>query len=192
VIGKTLKLSEFLIDKLKQGENTMDVSGFLLASGFALLVVLLGWANQITSKSKETKELEAQFLEKAKFKKGDYKKIINEKGSTEDSFSALIDFLYSSKKDKQEDVEIFEKIENIKKDLASLDNLYGWRFWILLFMSTSLFVTGVTAFFLSPNYKLWALAPNGIFIIIVFCNLVKVYNLEKRYTINISESMEKL
>lgn len=178
-----------------KGENSMDVAGFLLASGFALLVVLLGWASQITSKSKDTKELEGEFLERAKLKKEDYKKIINGKGSSEDSFSALVDFLYTDKKnkqDKQEDVEIFERIESIKKDLSSLDSLYGWRFWILLLMSISFFASGATAFFLAPDYKLWAFIPNSIFVVILFVNLIKVYNLEKRFTKNISEAMEKL
>jgi len=192
---KFLKIIEFLINKLKNGKNTMDVEGFLLASEFALLVVLLGWASQITSKSKDTKELEGEFLEKAKLKKEDYKKIINEKGSSEDSFSALVDFLYSDKKNKkdtEEDVEIFEKIESIKKDLTSLDSMYGRRFWILLFMSLSFLLSGSTAFFLAPDNKLWALVPNLIFVVIVFVNLIKVYNLEKRFTKNISEVMEKL
>jgi len=52
----------------------MDVAGFLFASGFALLVVLLGWSSQITSKSKETKGIENKFLEKAKIKRPDFKK----------------------------------------------------------------------------------------------------------------------
>ncbi|MBU2503539.1 MAG: DUF2207 domain-containing protein [Nanoarchaeota archaeon] len=167
----------------------MDIEGFLLASGFALLVVMLGWASQITSKSKETKEIEREFLEKANLKSDKYKKIINEAGSTEDSFSALVDFLYSSKK---EDVEIFEKIKNIKEDLASLDRKYNYRFWILLIMSASLFLFGIVAFFIPPVYKFWVLPPNFIFVIIIFCNLIRVYNLEKRYTKNISEVMEKL
>jgi len=167
----------------------MDIEGFLLASGFALLVVLLGWANQITSKSKETKELEGDFLAKAKLKRDDYKKMINEGGATEDSFTAVVDFLYSSE---EENVVIFDKINRVKEDLQSLDTKYSWRFWILLLMSISLFVSGTVALFLAPAYKLWVLIPNSIFVIIVFCNLVKVHNLEKRYIKNISEAMEKL
>ena len=114
MMGKLLKIAEFLISELKSGEHTMDIEGFLLASGFALMVVLLGWASQITSKSKETKDLEGDFLQKAKLKRPDYKKIINEGGATEDSFSALVEFLYSRKK---EDVAIFEKIKYVKSDL---------------------------------------------------------------------------
>lgn len=167
----------------------MDIGGFLLASGFALLIVLLGWASQITSKSKEIKELEGKFLKKAKLKRDDYKKMIKEGGTTEDSFTAVVDFLYSSEK---ENVEIFEKIKRIREGLQSLDNKYSRRFWILLFMSISLFICGAIAFFLHSEHKFWALIPNFIFVIIVFCNLVKVHNLEKQYIKNISEAMEKL
>ncbi len=167
----------------------MDIEGFLLASGLALLVVLVGWANQITSRSKETKELEGEFLTKAKLKRADYKKIINEGGATEDSFKSLVDFLYTRKED---DLQIFEKIKLIKADIEKLDNNYSWRFWILLWMSICFFVMGAIAFFLPTEQKMWAVLPNLIFIVLVYINLIKVHNLEKRYTKNISETMEKL
>jgi len=167
----------------------MEVEGFLLASGFALLIVLLGWANQITSKSKETKELEADFLAKAKLRRDAYKKIINEGGATEDSFIAVVDFLFSTEED---NVVIFGKIKRVKEDLQSLDRKYNWRFWILLLMSMSLFLSGAVALFLCESYKLYTLLPNSIIVVIVFCNLITIHNLEKKYVRNISEAMEKL
>ena len=167
----------------------MDIAGFLLASGFALLIVLLGWASKITSKSKEVKELEGEFLKKAKLKGGDYKKMINEGGITEDSFTAVVDFLYSSEK---ENIEIFEKIKRIREGLQRLDNKYSQRFWILLFMSMSLLICGVIAFFLPSEHEFWTLILIFMFVSIVFCNVIKVHNLEKRYIKNISEAMEKL
>jgi len=186
---KLLKIAEFLIGNLKTGEHTMDIEGLLLASGFALLVVLVGWANQITSKSKETKDIEADFLKKAKLKRADYKKIVNEGGATEDSFKTLVDFLYTKK---EEDLQVFEKIKFIKADIEKLDKKYSLRFWILLWMSICFFITGSIAFFLPPEEEFWAILPNLIFVVLVFVNLIKVHNIEKRYTENISEAMEKL
>lgn len=167
----------------------MDIEGFLLASGFALIVVLVGWANQITSKSKETKDIEADFLKKAKLKRSDYKKIVNEGGSTEDSFKTLVDFLYTKK---EEELQIFDKIKIIKADIENLGKKYSGRFWILLLMSACFFITGIVSFFLPLGKKFWAVLPNLIFVLFVFVNLIKVHNLEKRYTKNISEAMEKL
>ncbi len=189
MINKLLKIAELLMDKLKTQGDPLNIEGFLLPSGFALLVVLVGWANQITSKSKETKDLEADFLKKAKLKRSDYKKIVNEGGATEDSFNALVDFLYTKK---EEDLEIFDKIKHIKEDIGRLDNHYSWRFWVLLWMSICFFITGIIAFFLPLNEKFWAILPNLIFVVLVFVNLIKVHNLEKRYTKNISDAMEKL
>lgn len=189
MIEKLLKIAESLIDRLKTGENTMDIEGFLLASGFALLVVLIGWANQITSKGKEIKELESEFLAKTKLKRDDYQKMINEGGATEDSFITALDFLYSAE---EKNVVVFDKIKRVKQDMQSLDKKYTRRFWILILMSMSLFVSGGVAFFISPDYKLWVLIPNSIFVIIIFWNLIKVHNLENRYTKNIYEAMEKL
>jgi len=170
----------------------MDVAGFLFASGFALLVVLLGWSSQITSKSKETKGIENKFLEKAKIKRPDFKKIINKSNYTEESFSKLVEFLYSGKKDKEKDIKIYQKIEIIYKDLIALDKRYNWRFWILFYTSVSLFISGVICLLLCSLYRFISLIPSLIFIILVFNNLIKVYNLEKRYTKNIFEIMEEL
>jgi len=114
---KLLKVAEFLIDNLKTGKHTMDIEGFLLVSGFALLVVLVGWANQITSKSKETKDLEADFLKKAKLKRADYKKIVNEGGATEDSFKTLVDFLIQKRKKTSK---FLRKLNSSKRILKSL------------------------------------------------------------------------
>lgn len=169
----------------------MDIAEFLLASGFGLLIVLLGWSNQMTSKSKETKDLERDFLSKANLKGEEYKKITNKGGATKDSLFALVDFLYSKKR-KDEDIEIFEKIKNIKTDLVTLDNKYTWRFWLLLSMTACLFISGFVAWFLVEDYKIWALVPNLIFVVAVFCNLINIYMLEKRYTDNITKAMEKL
>lgn len=170
----------------------MDIDGFLLASGFALLVILLGWTSQITSKSKETKEIENKFLEKAKIKRPDFKKIISKSNYTVDSLSKLIDFLFSEKKDKEEDIKIYQKIEIIYDDLIILDKRYNSRFWILFFMSISFFISGIICLFLCSTYKLITLVPNLVFVIVIFYNLTKVYNLEKRYVKNISEIMEEL
>ena len=167
----------------------MEVEGFLLASGFALLIVLLGWANQITSKSKEAKQLEADFLAKAKLKRDDYKEMINEMGATEHSFITVVDFIFSTP---EANVVIFDKIKRVKEGLDSLDKKYSCRFWLLLLMCAFLFLSGTVTFFVPDRYKLWALFPNSIFIVMIFCNLVTVHNLERRYVKNIFEAMEKL
>lgn len=170
----------------------MDTAEFLLASGFGLLIVLLGWSSQIASKSKETKDLEKDFLQKANLKSDEYKKIVNKGGAgTKESLFALVDFLYTNKR-KDEDIEIFNKIKNIKTDLVKLDAKYTWRFWVLLGMTACLFISGLVALFLADDYKNWALVPNLVFIIAVFCNLINVHILEKRYTDNITKAMEKL
>ena len=169
----------------------MDISGFLLASGFALLIVLLGWSSQIASKGKETRELEAKFLRKANLKSEDYKKIIHQSGSPKDSLFALVDFLFSTKTE-PEDIEIFEKVKLIKSDLVTLDTKYTFRFWTLLAWTACLFISGFIVLLLPSHVHIFVLFPNLIFLIALFSNLIKVYTLEKRYIQNISRAMEKL
>jgi len=169
----------------------MDIAGYLLASGFALLVVLLGWANQITSKSKETKDLEADFLKQSKTKHADYKKIVQDRGATDDSFKALVNFLYSEKKD---NAEIFELIVSLKSDLIRLDKQYRFRFWILTLLSLCFFISGVASFFLTDPlmYWYWLLGPNLVLIIMIFINLISTYFFENRHNKNIRSLMEKV
>ena len=167
----------------------MDIEGYLLTSGFALLIVLLGWADQITSKSKETKDLEADFLKNGKVKRTDFKKMIEQRGATEDSFNALINFLYSAE---QDNLEIFEIIVNIRNDITELDKQYHARFWILVCLSIYLFVAGIVAFFIPDTFKLWLLIPNLDIVALTFFNLIKIYILENRHNKNIRNIMEKI
>jgi hypothetical protein len=168
----------------------MDIEGFLLASGFALLVVLVGWSNQITSRSKETKDLEQDFIAKAKVKDKDYKDMINRGESTEKSISALVDFLYS--RTDESDIKAFDKITKIKKDLPILNKKYANRFWILLVTSISLIVSGISAYYLPDKIKFYLVFFNLIFFIVMIVNLINTYLLERRYSNNIFKTMEEI
>ena len=167
----------------------MDIEGFLLTSGFALLVVLVGWSNQITSRSKETRDLEQEFISKAKIKPKDYNDIVNKK-SAEKSIHALVDFLYSKREESE--IEAFDKITRIRKNLPMLDKKYSNRFWILLITSVSLMLSGVVCYFLLDAYKIYTILFNIIFVILMIINLITTYNLEKRYSANLRKVMGEL
>lgn len=168
----------------------MDIVELLLASGFALLVVLVGWSNQITSRSKETRELEQEFITKAKMKRKDYKDLINKGKSAEKSISALIDFLYSKREESE--INVFDKVTKIKKDLPVLNKKYSNRFWILLITSISFMISGIAYCLLPEQYNFYSIPLNILFIILMIINLVTTYSLEKRYSENISKAMEDL
>jgi hypothetical protein len=174
----------------------VEITSILLSSGIALLIVLVGWSSQITSKGKELKETEKSFIEKAKIKESKYKKMVQEKGSTEKSFQILIEFLF---KHKDKDVEIFEKIKEIKTDFQKLNEKYNMRFWILVSLSISFFITGFLTFFVESDCKLlnldpkiWIMFINTIPITIAYINLIQVYNTEKKFAQTIYDVMEKL
>jgi len=168
----------------------MDIESFLLTSGFALIVVLIGWSNQITTRSKETRELEQEFIQKAKVKRKDYKNLINKGKSPEKSISALVNFLYSKRDDS--DIKVFDKINKIKKDLPLLNKKYSNRFWILLLTSISFIISGIGSFYLLEIYKIYLLLFNLIFVIIMLYNLITTHFHEKEYYENINEAMEDL
>lgn len=167
----------------------MDIEGFLLTAGFALLVVLVGWSNQITSRSKETRDLEQEFIAKAKMKRKDYKEIVNKK-SGEKSIYALVDFLYSKREESE--IEAFDKITKIRKSLPKLDKKYSDRFWILLITSISFIISGLSGYFFLEPYKIYVVLFNMVFVILMIVNLITTYNLENKYSANIRKAMEEL
>jgi len=168
----------------------IDVESFLLTSGFALIVVLIGWSNQITTRSKETRELEQEFIQNAKVKRKDYKNMINKGKSPEKSISSLVNFLYSNRDDS--DIKAFDKITKIKKDLPLLNKKYSNRFWILLLTSISLLFSGIVALYILEEYKIDLVFFNLIFVMVMIYNLITTYTLEKRYYGNIHRAMEEL
>ena len=109
--------------EIKSPESDADVAGVLLASGFGLLIVLFGWSEQITSKNKDTKELEEKFREKTKLKNESYQKMLKEDGATKDTLYAAIDFLYSQQRE-EKDIEAFGSIKLVKTNLQKLDKKY--------------------------------------------------------------------
>lgn len=164
----------------------MDVAGYLLGSGFGLLIVLLGWANQITSKNKQTKDLESQFLKKARVRQEDYRRMVDEGGATEESLDSLIQFLFTKE---EGDLEAFSRIQAVKKKIDTLDRKYSQRFWLLTSLSILLFGSGIGALLTPREYNLWMLSPSLVLIAFVFVNLVAVYNIEKKYTKDLNEVM---
>jgi hypothetical protein len=167
----------------------MDIGGYLFGSGFGLLIVLLGWGDQLTTKNQETKDLQEQFRKKARLHKEDLQGMIADGGATEQSFSAMVDFLFSKE---EKHLELFEKLKGIKKDLVALDKRYNRRYWLLTSLSLTLFTTGIISLLISADYKFWLLAPSLLLIALVFVNLIGVYNLEKKYTKNLNKAMESL
>ncbi len=168
----------------------MDIGGFLLSAGFALFVVLLGWSGQITSKSKEIKEVERGFSEKVEEKyKKNYDKITNKVGTSEESLFALIDFLYS--KTDQEDVEALDQIQNIKKAIPKLNKKYNFRFWIMLTTSLSFLISGIIYLILIESH-IYIIITNIILIIILFFNLITSHALERSYVEDMTRLMEGL
>ena len=130
-------------------------------------------------------------LARAARQKYEYKKIIDRSGASKESLSTIVDFLYSKKRS-GEDIEIFNKIKEIKTDIKELDDKYNWRFWLLLYMIASLIISGLVSLFMVDKFKIWALTPNLLFVIFIFCNLISVHVVEKRYAENITKTMEKL
>ena len=167
----------------------MDIAGYLFGSGFGLLIVLLGWANQLTTKNQETKDLQEQFRKKARLRKEEFHGMMENGGATEESFNAMVDFLFTKE---EKHLELFEQLKEIRKNLAALDKKYNRRYWLLTSLSLTLFASGIISILTAAEYKSCLLIPGLLLVALVFVNLIGVYNLEKRYTKNLNKAMETL
>lgn len=167
----------------------MDFVNFLFSGGFALLVVLLGWSSQITSKSKEIRQMEKRFSEKIgkKYKK-DYNKIINKAGTFDESLSSLVGFLYSKTDD--QDIETLNRIRVVKKAIPELNKKYNFRFWMMFISSLSFLISGIV-YLLFAEFRGYVIVVNTIFVSIMFFNLIAAHILEKKYVEEMAELMEE-
>jgi len=167
----------------------MDVVGFLFTGGFALLVVLLGWSSQITSKGKEIRQMEKRFSEKigGKYKK-DYNKIINKAGTFDESLSSLVGFLFSKTDDK--DIETLNRIRVIKKAIPNLNKKYNFRFWMMFVSSLSFLISGIV-YLVCVKSHAYVIIVNTILVLTMFFNLITAHLLEKKYVEEMAELMEE-
>jgi hypothetical protein len=125
------------------GAISMD-SEFLLTAGFALLLLLVGWSDQLRELRSSTRDVERQFLKRIRGQTDQFRKLFNKNKTTLEAerLEASLVILGKALKADSHGNNLYSVIE-LSKRMQILDALYSLRFWTMLGLATELLLGGI-------------------------------------------------
>lgn len=127
----------------------MDLSGFMLGSGMALLIALLGWGNQIKDFHTETKRLELLLAKKIRSKYSDVKRLTNNLDieNIQQSFSEVLKSVkkitHKNEKNEAASLQVVNKLDIIERKYESIKNMYHKKYNLVVELSIICFSIGL-------------------------------------------------
>lgn len=177
----------------------VDISSIFLGAGFALLIALLAWGNQIRLPREEIRNLEEKCRKSFKFKKKDIEGILDKKEqytkyqniSYRERIKILIHAVDEGRINQPEQIEALKTLNKNHEICKKLKLLYNIRFNLSVALLLLFFIFGILLVYLNnyyivfQNYNFYL--KNGmIYVITIFCvviiiNIVKIYQLEATF-----------
>ncbi|MCJ7504740.1 MAG: hypothetical protein MUP80_17025 [Acidobacteriia bacterium] len=127
-----------------------ELALFLLGSGLALLITLLGWSDQIRNFNRDSIDLMDKFVEKTGIRKTDFQRFLRSTNPT-DRLAAVTAMMNSGKLKTVEDVELtglFNQLGDISKHLGGLCSR---KYFFTLCLTGCMFATGTVSLFTTAN-----------------------------------------
>jgi len=149
-------------------------TGFLLGGGFALLIALLGWSDQIRGTQERTRIQEREFLDTYNFRWEHFRSLIrtSESPNAETRLAAVLRILGSGGLTNQVDVLLLEDFEHLDDIRYKLENSYSIRYWCVFIASVEMLITGILSIYLRGSilkcsFLTWTHVYSAIWIILV-------------------------
>lgn len=146
-----------------------ELTLFLFGSGLAFFIALLGWSEQIRSTGKETREVEAKFLQKHKIEKSELLRIVRAT-NPEEQLEALTQLMTSGKLKTVPDVEVLGMFERWNRMLSKLEKYYTYKYDLTIVLTICMFLSGIGSLFTHPQDRLSLLcvvAPVELLLLLV-------------------------
>jgi hypothetical protein len=131
-------------------ESFSELTLFLFASALALFVALLGWSDQIRGIDKDTKELEARFLEETGIAKRDFLCVVKPTLQGE-QLLALTKLMKSGGMQSHVKVDLLSAFRAWNKEWSRLERISVWKYNLTVALTLALFVAGTISLFTHPN-----------------------------------------
>jgi len=132
-----------------------EITIFLLGSGVALFIALLGWSDQIRTPQKETKQLERQFMKKRKITWENLRAMIRSSTPAQ-KIKSYMNLMRAGKmkhKDINQQIKLLEDLNESKEALEKI-NIDKYNYTVYLTISCFLF--GILSYLF--HFKLWKLS----------------------------------
>jgi hypothetical protein len=127
-----------------------ELTLFLLASGLALFVALLGWSDQIRGINKDTREMEQKFLETTKVDRAVFLSVVKP-ASPDEQLAALTEILISGKLKDVAKVEVLQIFQTWHRKWTTLERLSVWKYRLSVILTYFLFAAGALSLFADPH-----------------------------------------
>lgn len=177
----------------------VDISSIFIGSGFALLIALLAWGNQIRLPRGEIRELEDKCRTKFKFKKNDIEGILDKKEpytkyqdiSYRERIKILIHAVDEGKIKEPEQIEALKTLNKNHEICKKMKKLYNIQFDLSIVLLLLFFIFGILlmhfndCYFIFRNYDFY-LNNIMVYTVIGFCiiityNIIKIHLLEATF-----------
>jgi hypothetical protein len=156
---------------------------FLIGTGIALLMVLIGWSEQIGNLHKDTMEVEKEFSNDRKVKWSKIRPLIRSNSTPEQKLKALNIIVEESNFQDTKDIDIMGKLSELDEKRCQLESLYNIKYILILCLTSLFFISGTINYFISASCKtnlFWFEIPTEfifIFICVIFSFGILFYNI---------------
>ncbi len=125
-----------------ENEPFSDVPLFLLGSGFAIFVALLGWSDQIRGIARETRELQSEFLRQNRLRRSELQPVLDAATDEEQllCFTRLMPRLGSASA-----VRLLPLLRDWDRQAKRLEKVQSWKYYLTVVLSLLCFCCGVAA-----------------------------------------------
>ncbi len=176
---------------------------FLIGTGVALLLALIGWSEQIRSLHRETLKAERDFSEKRNINWDHVRKIIRGTAPAKEKIVALNKLLREKSVLKKDDIKIINQFYNLGKKRIDIEKLYNIKYILILVLTFLFFISGVINYFIEScsEFKLFGLKVPTEFICIfscvgfsigILCFVIHLNNNEKAYRKEFFNLLERI
>ncbi|MEJ0085098.1 MAG: hypothetical protein WDO72_05425 [Pseudomonadota bacterium] len=170
-----------------------DVSTFLLGSGVALLIALLAWGEQIRAITRDTRDLERDFLELTDISKSQLNSVLDAE-TDDDRLVAFTNLMASGNLTSASQIQLLPLFNEWRALGANLQNKQSQKYWFTIALTLVLFCSGtVAAIFSIGVYLLVSVTlPPGILVVILLWIVVSAGRLEQKLNVVLKKIAEKV
>lgn len=174
--------------QVEPASHFSDLSLFLLGSGFAVFVALLGWSDQIRGLTRETYELQADFLKQYNLTKAELLPAIRAETADEQlqAFTALM----QTNKLEAAGVRLLPLFRAWTQQHRRLDRMQSWKYRLTVALSLVFFAAGILVIFGCP--EVIAIFPPAAVLASIFGLIIATNIAERRLHATLGEMMERI